>query len=139
MDLVSSRVAKREIEDLKTAAFTSGFELVFQDFAQIYQLSASYMVKERVISVVVDNPMLPITDYGKFALFKHDSLPFLLDGRLVKVKEESNMVAVSSNEDEFMEVSRSDLHSCLPIGSAFLCHDLGLKISALFLCGLCDQ
>ena len=33
MDLVSSKVAKREIEALKTAAFLSGFELVFQDFA----------------------------------------------------------------------------------------------------------
>ena len=37
MYLVSSKVAKREISDLKTAAFNSGFELVFQDFSQIYQ------------------------------------------------------------------------------------------------------
>ena len=35
------------------------------------------------ISVVVDILMVPITDFGKFALYKHDSLPFLLDGRLV--------------------------------------------------------
>ena len=109
MDLVSSKLARREIEDLKTAAFLSGFELVFQDIAQVYQLPASYMAKEGIISVVVDIPMGPITDYGKFALFKHDSLPFLLDGRLVKVWGESNMVAVSANKDKFVEVSSSDL------------------------------
>ena len=138
MDLVSSKVARREIEDLKAAAFTNGFELVFQDFAQVYQLPASYMAKEGVISVVVDIPMVPITDYGKFALFKHDSLPFLLDGRLVRVKGESNMVAVSSNKDEFVEVSGSDLHGCLHTGSIFLCHYLDVKISASFPCFLCD-
>ena len=59
MDLVSSKVAKREISDLKTATFNSGFELVFQDFSQIYQLPASYMAEEGVISVVVDIPMVP--------------------------------------------------------------------------------
>ena len=138
MDLVSSKVAKREIEDLKTMAFLSRFELVSQNFAQIYQLPGSYMDKEGVISVVVDIPIVPITDYGKFALYKYDSLLFLLDGRLVKVQGESNMVAVSANKDEFVEVSGSDLHSCLHIGSVFLCHYLGVKILASFLCCLCD-
>ena len=102
MDLVSSKVARREIKDLKTAAFLTGFELVFQDFAKIYQLLASYMAKEGVISVVVDIPMVPITDYGKFALYKHDSLLFLLDGWLVKVQGDSFMVAVSANKDKFV-------------------------------------
>ena len=78
MDLVSSKVTKREIEDLKTTAFSSGFELVFQDFAQIYQFPASYMATEGVINVVVDIPLVPITDYGKFALYKHDSFPCCL-------------------------------------------------------------
>ena len=68
---------------------------MFQDFSQIYQLPASYMAKEGVISVVVDIPMVPITDFGKFALYKHDSLPFLLDGRQVKVKGESNKFTIS--------------------------------------------
>ena len=75
---------------------------------------------------------------GKFAVYKHDSLLFLLDGRLVKVKGESSMVAVSSNKDEFFEVSGSDLHSCLHIGSVFSCHYLGVKISSSFPCCLCD-
>ena len=138
MNLVSSKVARREIEDLKTATFSNRFELVFEDFDQVYQLPASYMAKEGIISVVVDIPMVPITDYGKFALFKHDSLPFQLDGRLVRVKGESNMVAVLANKDEMVEVSRSDLHSCLHIGPVFLCHYLGVKISASFPCCLCD-
>ena len=71
------------------------------------------MAKEEVISVVVDIPMVPITDYGKFALYKHDSFQFLLDGWLVKVQGESNTVAVSANKDKFVEVSSPDLHSCL--------------------------
>ena len=60
MDLVSSKVAQREIKDLKKASFSNGFELVFQDFAQVYQLPASCMAKEGIISVVVDIPMVPI-------------------------------------------------------------------------------
>ena len=96
------------------------------------------MAKEGVITVVVDIPMVPITDYGKFALFKHNSLCFQLDGRLVGVKGESNMVAVSTNKDEFVEVSGSDFHSCLHIGSVFLCHYLGVKLSTSFPCCLCD-
>ena len=97
MDLVSSKVARREIKDLKAAAFPNGF-----------------------------------------ALFKHDSLLFQLDGRLVRVKGDSNMVAVSANKDEFAEGSGSDLHGCLHIGSVFLCHYLGVKILASFPCCLCD-
>ena len=81
---------------------------------------------------------MPITDFGKFALYKHDSLPFLLDRRLVKVKGESNMVAVSSNKDEFVEFSMSDLHGCLHIGSVLLCHYLGVKVRTSFPCCLCD-
>ena len=48
------------------------------------------------------------------------------------------MVAVSANKDKFVEVSGSDLHSCLHIGSVFLCHYLGVKISVSFPCCLCD-
>ena len=131
-------MAKKEISDLKTAAFNSGFELVFQEFSQIYQLPASYMAKEGFISVTVDIPMVPITDFGKFALYKHNSLPFLLDGLLVKVEAESYMVAVSSNKDKFAEVSGSDLHGCLNIRSVFLCHYLGVKVTTSFPCCLCD-
>ena len=111
---------------------------MFQDFSQINQLPASYKAKEGVISMVVDIPMVPIADFGKFALYKHDSLPFLLDGRLVQMKGESNMVAVSSNKNEFVEVSGSDLHGCLHVGSVFLCHYLGVKVMTSFPCCLCD-
>ena len=45
--------------------------------------------------------MVPITDFEKFSLFKHDSLPFVMDGRLVKGKEENNLVAVSLNKDAY--------------------------------------
>ena len=96
------------------------------------------MAKEGVISDVVDIPMVPITDYGKVSLFKHESLPFVLERRLVKVRAESNLVAVSSNKDEFVDVLISDLHGCLHIGSVFLCHYLVEKISASFPCCLCD-
>ena len=56
----------------------------------------------------------------------------------MKMQGESNMVAVSVNKDEFVEVSGSDLHGCLHIGSVFLCQYLGVKISACFPCCLCD-
>ena len=48
------------------------------------------------------------------------------------------MVAVSSNNDEFVEVSGADMHSCLHIDSVFLCLYLGVKISASFPCCPCD-
>ena len=56
----------------------------------------------------------------------------------MKVKAESNLVAVSSNKDEFVEVLGTDLHGCLHIGSVFLCHYLDVKVSASFPCCLCD-
>ena len=59
MDLVSSRVAKKEIRDLKTAVLTSRFEQVFQEFSQISKIPASYMAKEGVISVVVVDILMP--------------------------------------------------------------------------------
>ena len=54
------------------------------------------------------------------------------------MKRESNMVALSSNKDEFVEVSGSDLHGSLHIGSVFLCHYLGVKVTTSFPCCLCD-
>ena len=97
-------------------------------------LPASYMAKEGVISV----PTVSIRDFGKLSLFKHDSLPFMLDGRLVKVKGESTLVVVSSKKDKFVEVLVADLHGCLHVGSVFLCHYLVVKISVSFPCCLCD-
>ena len=137
IDFINSQVAEKEFGDLKISTFNSGFKPVFQDFSQIYQLPASYMAKEGV-SVVVDIAMVCITDYGKFSLFKHNLLPFVMDGRLVKVKAENNLIAVSSNKDEFVEVLGTDLHECLHIGSVFLCHYLGVNISASFPCCPCD-
>ena len=63
IDFINSQVAEKEFGALKIADFNSGFEMVFQDFAQICQLPVSYMAKEGVISVVVELPMVPITDY----------------------------------------------------------------------------
>lgn len=37
---------------------------MLQDFTQVYQLPASYMVKGGVISVVVDIPMVPTVTLG---------------------------------------------------------------------------
>ena len=59
MDFVNSKVAEKEFGDLKAAAFNSGLELIFQEFSLIYQLPASYMAKDGVISVIGDIPMVP--------------------------------------------------------------------------------
>ena len=58
-----------------------------QDFTQIYQVPASCMRKSSMIRAVVDIPVVPISYFGKFALFMHDSLPFVLNERLLKVKK----------------------------------------------------
>ena len=78
-------MAKKKFLGLKQSAFESGLKTVFQDYTQIYQLPESYMAKNGVICVVAHIPMVPITDFGKFALIKHNFLTFILDGRLVKV------------------------------------------------------
>ena len=138
IDLIKGAVAKEEFLHLKSAAFSAGFETVFSDFSQIYQLPASYLVKDGRISVVVDVPIVPTDDYKKFSLYKYDSIPFMLEEQLVKVSGDSNLIAVSVHKDEFVEISRDALHGCLHIGSTFLCHFLGVKITESYPCCLCD-
>ncbi len=138
IDLIKSDTAHDEFGQLKKEVFAKGYETVFQDYTQIYQLPASYLVVNGVISVVIDVPIVPIEDFGKFSLFRHDPLPFLLGDKLVKVQGESDLLAVSAHKNEFVEVSGSSLHSCLHVGSSFLCHFLGVTITEEYPCCLCS-
>ena len=81
------------------------------------------------ISVIVNVPLIPTTEYGKFTMYRHNSLSFFLNERLVRLSGESNLLAVSAHRDEFVEVSALALHSCLHIGAQFLCHYVGVKVT----------
>ena len=119
VDMVNAAVASEEFTKVKEAAFSQGLETVFQDFTHLYQLPASYVAVGGQISVVVDVQLIPTTEYGKLTLFRHDSLPFFLNGRLVRLSGESNLLAVSAHRDEFVEVASSALHGCLYTGTQF--------------------
>ena len=136
VDMVSAAVASEEFTRVKEAAFSQGLETVFQDFTQLYQLPASYVAVGGQISVIVNLPLIPTTEYGKFTLY--NSLLFFLNERLVRLSGESNLVAVSAHRDEFVEVSASALHSCLHIGAQFLCHYVGVKVTLDYPCCLCS-
>ena len=138
MDMVSATVASEEFTKVKEAAFSQGLETVFQDFTQLYQLPASYVAVGGQISVVIVVPLIPTTEYGKFILFRHNSLPFFLNGRLVRLSGESNFLAVLTHRDEFVEVASSALHGCLHIGTQFLCHYVGVKVTIDYPC-VCVQ
>ena len=77
--------------------------------------------------MVIDVPLIPTTEYGKFTLFRHNSLPFFLNGRLVRLSGESNLLAVSTHRDEFVEGVSSALHGCLHTATQFMCHYVGEK------------
>ena len=121
-------MASEEFTRVKEAAFSQG-ETLFQDFTQLYQLPASYVAVGGKISVVVDVPLIPTKEYGKFSLYRHNSLRFFLNERLVRLLGESNLLAVSAHRDEFVEMAASALHSCLHIGTQFLCHYVGVKVT----------
>ena len=136
--MVSAAVASEEFTKIKEAAFSQGLEAVFQDFTLLYQLPGSYVAVGGQNSVVVDVPLIPTTEYGKFTLFHHNSLPFFLNDRLVRLSGESNLLAVSAHRDEFFEVASSALHGCLHIGTQFLCHHVGVKVTLDYPCCLCS-
>ena len=100
--------ASEEFNKVKKAAFSQGLETVFQDFTQLYQLPASYVAVGGQISVVVDIPLIP--GNGKFTLFRPNLLQFFLNGHLVRLSGESNLVAVFTQRDEFVQVASSALH-----------------------------
>ena len=133
VDMVNAAVASEEFSKVKEAAFSQGLEKVFQDFTQLYQLPACYVAVGGKISVIVDVPLIPTTEYGKFTLFRHNSLPFFLNGRLVRLSGESILVALSTHRDEFVEVASSALDGCLHIGIQFLC----VEVYNDHPCGLC--
>ena len=83
LDAVKREVAKTEFHFLQSAAFDKGYETVFQDFTQIFQLPASLMACRGSLLAIIDLPITPLA--GKFSLFRYHPMPFLHKGQLVKL------------------------------------------------------
>ena len=94
LDVVKSKTARSEFSALQSAAFDKGYETVFRDFTQIFQLPASFISQKGSLLVIIDIPITPLADLGKFSLYRYHPMPFLHCGQLVKVTSTEHILAV---------------------------------------------
>ena len=127
LDMAKSEVARSEFHSLQSAASNKGYETVFRDFTQIFQLPASFITHKGSLLVIVDIPITPLADLGKFSLYRYHPMPFVHRGQLVKVTSSEHLLAVSKHCEQFVSVSGADLHQCFHVRENFLCPFIGVR------------
>ena len=113
------------------------YKTVFRDFTQIFQLPASFIAQKGSLLVIIDIPITPLADLGKFSLYRYHPMPFLHRGQLMKVTSTEHLLAVSKHREQFVPVSGADLHQCLHVGENFLCPFIGVSQTEEYPCCLC--
>ena len=121
LSLVSGPVVKKELADLQSAASLQGYDLVFPDHSQLYQLPASFYMESDILNVVVPVPLVPFEDKTVYQLFRYRAIPMLIHGRLVSLKSDNEFIAISKDKSRFVEVTSAMLSGCLHVGRTFLC------------------
>ena len=137
LDVVKSETARSEFHSLQSAAFDIGYETVFRDFTQIFQLPESFIARKGSLLVIVDIPITPLADLGKFSLYRYHPMPFLRRGQLVKVTSTEHLLAVSKHREQFVPESGADLHQWLHVGENLSCLFIGVRLSEEYPCCLC--
>ena len=105
---------------------------MFPSSSQVYQLPASFLTFNGSVHILVGIPIVPVTDFSNFGLFKYLSKPILVNGTLLRLSEQNSLLAISKDKSSFIEISDSMIHSCLLLGKSFLCHFLSVVISDVY-------
>ena len=121
MEIVAEQDMTREFEELQHALREEGFETVFQSAAQVYQLPATFVVRNSSVIIVVKVPVIPNEDVDEFHLFQHLQLPVLHSGHLMEVFARDQMLAINKDRSKFITLSSAEVHACSKMGIQFLC------------------
>ena len=121
MEIVKESNMKKEFEELQYALRKEGFETVFQSVAQVYQLPATFVVRNTSVIIVVKVPVIPNEDVDEFHLFQHLQLPVLHAGHLMEIFARDQMLAINKDRSKFISLSSAEVHTCSKIGEQFLC------------------
>ena len=133
-DLIHDEEVRREFRELRSAAFSKGYEVVFPSPSQVFQLPASFLAENGKVHVV-DVSIVPIRHYNDFDLYHYRSMPFLLGTQLVRVRLTDSLLAVNKDKSQFMEIFHSQLKGCLHLGKTVLCRYPGvIRVGAAQCC-----
>ena len=113
---------EEEFQALSAAAFKKKYAVVFPSSIQVYQLPASFLSFNGSVHLLVGIPIVPVSDFSNFGLYKYLSKPLLVNGTLLRLSEHNSLLAISKGKSSFIEISDSMIHSCLILGKYFLCH-----------------
>jgi len=111
----------KEFSQLQEALRSEGFETVYQSVAQVYQLPATFVVRNSSVIVVVKVPVIPNEDVEEFHLFQHLQLPVLHAGHLMEISAREEMLAINKDRSKFITLSSAEVHACDKVGVQFLC------------------
>ena len=121
LSLVSEEVVSTEFVEFRAAARKQGYDSVFPEAAQVYQLSASFYSRNGSVFILVPVPIIPVKESGEFDLYKFTPLPVLVGRHLLQLSGDSDFLAISKDKSRFVEVSAAMLDSCRHVGHTFLC------------------
>ena len=122
MDLVKTSEVEEEFQALSAAAFKKKYAVVFPSLTQVYQLPASFLSFNGSVHLLVGIPIVPVSDFSNFGLYKYLSKPLFVNGTLLRLSEHNSLLAISKDKSNFIEISDAMIHSCLILGKSFLCH-----------------
>ena len=69
--------------------------------------------------MIVDIPITPLADLGRFSLYRYPPMHFAHRGQLVKKTSTEHILAVLKHREQFVPVTGADLHQCLHAGENF--------------------
>jgi len=122
LSLVDGAVVQTELNHLQEAASKLGYQTVYPDHSQLYQLPSSFYMEANILHALVPIPLIPFQDGTVYQLFRYRSLPLLLHGHLVTFSSSTEFLAISEDKSRFVEVTSEMLGGCLHVGKTFLCN-----------------
>ena len=132
LSLVSESSVKTEFAELRQAAQAQGYDTVFPEPTQVFQLPVSFYVESGSVFVLVPIPIVPQKDSGEFDLYKFRPMPVLVGHQLVQLSSDSDFLAISRDKSRFVEVSSAMLDSCRHVGHTFLCSFPSVTVTDAF-------
>ncbi len=120
-DLLAPAELNSMFNSLVAQVEASGYVLVLEGVHQLHRVDLSFTLKENKLVLFLHVPVTARAQGGPLALFQHVQLPVRHNGSYAALHGDSNMLAVDTKKQYFVELQSDDLTSCTTHGRDITC------------------
>ena len=126
LGLVDKRSAAKEMKLLKESCRRKGYVMAFDSPSQLFQLPVSFGADYETLYIIVSVPIIPVGHRAAFDLFRYRALPIFVDGQLIELQGEQDLIAFSQDYSNYLEISSAQLATCGLFGETYHCPFIGV-------------